>query len=114
MKSIPRRDSYYFDRLLESGADRTKRAWGNTPLIIAACSNKPEIAEKLLKAVARLNELNDSGNSALLFAAGLAGIKLTSPMLVEKGADINQPSKDALTPVKAACLAATRHGNISV
>ncbi len=107
MKSIPRRDSYYFDRLLESGADPNKKGrTGNTPLIIAACSNKVEIAEKLLKAGARIDELNDSGNSALLFAAGLAGIKPDlAQLLVEKGADINQPSKDGLTPVKAACLA---------
>jgi ankyrin repeat protein len=107
MKSIPRKDSYYFDRLLESGADPNKRGRaGNTPLIIAACTNKLEIAEKLLKAGAHFNETNDSGNSALLFAAGLAGIKPDiAKLLVEKGADINQSSKDGLTPVKAACLA---------
>jgi len=107
MKSIPRRDSYYFDRLLESGADPNKKGRaGNTPLIIAACSNKLEIAEKLLNAGARPKETNDSGNSALLFAAGLAGIKPDiAQLLVEKGADINQLSKDGLTPIKAACLA---------
>jgi len=107
IKSISLKDPYFFDRLISAGADpNMKGRAGNTPLIIAAFANKPEIVAKLLSAGARVNDLNDATCSALLFAAGLKGIDPDiAKSMVEQGADVNQTTRDGLTPLKVACQA---------
>jgi ankyrin repeat protein len=112
IKSIRHDDKYFFDRILSAGADpnHTGRA-GNTPLIVAVFSNKVEHVNELLSAGAKINSFNDTGCSALFFAAGVRGIDPgIIDRLVEKGADVNLKARNGLTPLKIAC----RTGNTAL
>lgn len=61
---------------------------GTLPLHLAACSNRLDLAEPLVRAGARVEELNSMGCSALHFAAARGHVEFAA-WLLERGANPN-------------------------
>jgi ankyrin repeat protein len=93
--------------LLAKGADINERARnGITPLMMAAYTNKTDVAKFLIARGANVDLVTDGGYSALLFAlAGrMESVKLIQ-LLVDSGADVNRRSMEGSTALELACVA---------
>jgi ankyrin repeat protein len=85
--------------LIDRGANLNIRdRAGNTPLIIAACLNHQCSAAELLRAGADPHASNDSGITALHYAADASEAVALVEMLLEAGADPRARDHDGKTP----------------
>ncbi len=76
--------------LISQGIDIEKRdIHGNTPLMYAVTSDKPECVKVLLDAGADVNAVNDNGNSVLFEASLYSNIDIIN-MLLAAGADVKK------------------------
>ena len=75
---------------------------GETPLIAASFSGKPDAVDRLLDAGADVNGRSDRGMTALHAAAYSGHIDIVA-LLIDRGADVNdQSNKFRITPLHAA------------
>lgn len=73
---------------------------GDTPLIVAIQENTVKMASFLISNGADINVINKYGNSALLIAIDNTSDIIS--LLLEAGADPNQPNPDGITPIRRA------------
>lgn len=91
-------------RLVNAGvAVDVRNEYGQTPLIVAAISDKPKAIEELVKLGAALNAQENSGNSALLRALALNNYGAIWK-LVKLGADVSLRNKADETALYWAAL----------
>lgn len=76
---------------------------GHTPLSLAFSE---EICDELIKAGAKINHLNEKGESPLYIAVRI-GKERTVQFLLDRGADVNVESKLAISPLNSAVLGHT-------
>ncbi len=85
-------------KLIKEGADVDAKDWlGNSPLHVAARSNKSVMAKVLIDAGATVDMKNSSGHTPLHWAAAHNAREATE-MLILHGADVSLKNKDGRTP----------------
>jgi ankyrin repeat protein len=89
--------------LLDNGADPNAAGKdGTTPLEDAAGKGFDSIADMLLAGGARVNQLNASTGTTVLYAAASSGHLTTVKMLLDRGADPSLCGKNRRTPYQTA------------
>lgn len=89
--------------LIKSGAtvNVAGKEYGETPLMLAAMLDEPEVVTALLGAGARVDSKNGHGFTALIAASGCGSVDSVS-ILIRKGADVRVKTREGLTPLRAA------------
>lgn len=87
--------------LLDAGANPNARGGGNTPVLMYAVLNTPEVVRVLLDRGAEVNARDDAGKTALSEAC-FWGKRETTELLVTRGAKINAKNIDGETPLAIA------------
>ncbi|MEM7553771.1 MAG: ankyrin repeat domain-containing protein [Cyanobacteria bacterium P01_A01_bin.84] len=87
--------------LLDAGARTVFETGFNTLAYVAGKVNNPEIIRLLLQSGCNINSTDNMGETALVNAC-LHGNDAVVNVLLDAGADVNQPRKDGLTPLLAA------------
>jgi phosphate transport system substrate-binding protein len=86
--------------LLLRGADVNAVDWdGNTPLVLAAANNTPQVIRFLIGKGANVNAANHWGFTPLMYAAIRSSNPEVLRILLEYGADINAAYNDGATPL---------------
>ncbi|WP_417588337.1 ankyrin repeat domain-containing protein [Owenweeksia hongkongensis] len=80
----------------------SKNASGHTPLILAAYNNQVEMADKLIQSGADVNYTFSQGSA--IHGAAFKGHFDVLKLLVENGADIDEPDQNKTTPLIYATL----------
>src|SRR5207247_3872189 len=99
---------------IDQGADWPDAASGETPprptppLMTAVLNDDRAAVRRLLAEGANVDDRNDAGATALMWAAGDLA---TARLLIDHGADVNARSDDARTPL---IIAAGRHGTTPI
>ncbi len=103
-------DATLIGRLIRNGADVNARDGdGQTPLMLAASTDRPAAVSALLKGGANVNATNSIGSTALHLAA-LSGRARVVPLLLSGGADVNAKGAQHHTPLHNAA----RIGHIEI
>ena len=99
MTPIKQNDIASIQSTLDSGGNPNELSdGGDTPLLLAAFHNKPEIVKQLLAAGANVNQLNKEGDTPLIIATAYGYDEVVNE-LINGGANVNAKGKRELSPL---------------